>query len=375
MRGDRRRGRWPGFAMGLAICLVGVSLRAQVGQDDPGVAPKGKASKAKTSKKATGKLGSPKKGMAAEPAPAAEGVAPAGGAPTFSRDIAPILVANCARCHGGAQPKGQFSMASFARLMKGGQGGAVLAPGDPDSSRLIHRIKREGDEPKMPPGQANLAPETAAKIEAWVKAGALLDAGKDPNAEIRSFAATPEDLRRAELSKLSPEQRDKKAEAVALERWKKASSAAAPVLTADKHLLLFSNLPPSRAKALAKSLEGQVDGIRRFLGSPGAPSLNGPEKLSVYVFNERTAYVEFVRAVEARELERGDDAHGRLDVETPYVAAVDPLGGKDETPGSRRAGKSKKDDEPSGPSRSLIGLLTEQVGASAVQQAGKPPAG
>lgn len=364
-------GRWRAMSLALAVVLGGVAIGAQVpGGDSPAAAKaKTRAPKVKPSKKTSAK--STMKKADEPPGPAA--ATPEEGTLTFSRDIAPILLANCARCHGGAQPKGQLSMASFSRLMKGGKSGAVLAPGDPDESRLIHMIKRDEGVPKMPPGNANLAAETVAKVESWVKAGALLDAGKDPNAEIKSFAATPEDLRRAELAKLSPDQRDKKAEAVALERWKKASSSASFVVTPDKHILLFSNLPPLRAKALVKVLEAQADSVRRFLGSPGAPALNGPEKLSVYVFSEANAYVEFVRAVEGREVERGDEAHGRLDVETPYLAAVDPFGGKDEPPGSKRTTKAKKDDEPSGPTRTLAGLLTERLAATAVQQAGKPP--
>ena len=363
----RRFGRWRALGVGLALVLGGAAIGAQApGKDDPASKAKAKLGKAKPARKPA--KGAPKKSEETPaPAPVADGTL------VFSRDIAPILVANCARCHGGAMPKGQLSMASFNRLMKGGKSGAVLSAGDPDVSRLVQMIKREADVPKMPPGNANLAAETVAKVEAWVKAGALLDAGKDPDADIKTFAATPEDLRRAELAKLSPDQRDKKAEAVALERWKKASSSAAFVVTPEKHVLLFSNLPPLRAKALARAIETQADNVRRFLGTPGAPSLNGPEKLSVYVFNELNAYAEFVRAVEGREVERGDEAHGKLDVETPYLAAVDPLGGRDEPAGAKKAAKSKKDDEPSGPGRSLAGLLTERLAASAVQQAGKPP--
>ena len=39
----------------------------------------------------------------------------------FSRDIAPIFVANCTGCHGGAQPKGQLNLTSFNKMMAGGK--------------------------------------------------------------------------------------------------------------------------------------------------------------------------------------------------------------------------------------------------------------
>jgi len=46
-----------------------------------------------------------------------------------------------------------------------------------------------------------------------------------------------------------------------------------------------------------------------------ARRLTGPEKISLYVFNDLASYVEFVRSVENRELEQGIEAHGKLDVE------------------------------------------------------------
>ena len=90
---------------------------------------------------------------------------------------------------------------------------------------------------------------------------------------------------------------------------------------------------------------------RRPARRAGAGARSGPEKISLYVFPDTVCYVEFVRSVENREVETGIEGHGRLDVEQPYVAAIDPLNGREEIPGrdrgglgrtTRRAGKSKK---------------------------------
>jgi mono/diheme cytochrome c family protein len=284
----------------------------------------------------------------------------------FSRDIAPILAANCADCHGGAQPKGQFNLTTFQGLLNGGKKGKEIVPGKPDESRLVQLVQAG----EMPRGNnRKLSAEAIAKITSWVKAGARLDAGIDPAADLKSYAPTADDLRRAELAKLPPEQRDAKAREVALERWKKASSKTTPELTTDKHFLLFGNLPKKRAESTLKTLEAQLGALRGLLG-PRAAALNGPEKISVYVFNDANAYAEFVRAIENREVEAGDEAHGRLDVETPYLAAADPLGGRDEP--ARKPGRSKGEDA-AGAERSLAGLLTEQLATAATAAAGKPP--
>ena len=82
-------------------------------------------------------------------------------------------------------------------------------------------IKGE-EKPKMPVGaRNNLSEEAITKIENWVKAGALLDAGKDASAPIVSYASSVDDLRKFELAKMTPEQRDKQVETIGIERWKK----------------------------------------------------------------------------------------------------------------------------------------------------------
>jgi hypothetical protein len=361
-----RGGRGVGLVLGLCLGLGGTDLLAQTGAD----APKADAvAKPKAKAKPKARRG------AAKGASKAAGKADAPGGLAFSRDIAPILVANCLGCHGAQNPRKKLEMTSFVKLTTGSENGPVLVAGKPEESELLRRIKGESERgQKMPPGNnRNIAPEAIAKVEAWVKAGARLDGGIDPTAALATYAPTADDLRKAELAKLTPEQRDKQAEAVALERWKKAGGQSTPEMASDKHFVLFSNLPQARAKAVLKALEGQLANVRGLLGTPGAPALDGPEKISVYVFNEPNAYVEFVRALENREVESGATAHGRLDVETPYLAAVDPLAGGDE-PAARKGSRAKKsDDSAPTPERGLAGLLVEQLAASATAQAGKAP--
>jgi hypothetical protein len=132
-----------------------------------------------------------------------------------------------------------------------------------------------------------------------------------------------------------------------------------------------------------KILDAQKKTLALILGPTSNNALNGSEKISVYVFNELAAYVEFVRSVESRELEQGIEAHGKLDVEHPYLVAADPLSGGAEAASaatggtSKKAAKSKKaqtaEEVHEGPDRSLPGLLVEQLGLSAANASGKPP--
>lgn len=295
---------------------------------------------------------------------------------SFAGSVAPILVANCIRCHDDRQKRGGLDQTTFKGLRTGGEGGPVLEPGNPEASRLVQMIKGEGDGRRMPPGDTRLSPEAIGRIEAWVKSGARLDAGLDADQDIRTYAATPEQVRRAELARLKPEERDQRLRTTALERIRKADPDSKPEMTSGAHFAVFSDLPKDRVDATIKVMEGLYGRLRQMLTTkPNVPALDWSEKLSVYVFRERPAYVEFVRSVEGREVDPNGVAHGNLSVETPYLAVVDPLAGAEEPPPSRKSSRNRKSaaDSSEGPERTLNGLLTEQLGTAVLGQEGKPP--
>ncbi len=371
-RGAERFGRL-GMMLGLAGALVAASLwdAARVSASaEPGFFQKAGKKKTKPGKKA----------KAEEPKPETKpDTAPAGGTGglSFSKDIAPILVANCVGCHGtGGNNRSQLNQSTFTGLMKGGKSGKAIEPGNPDESLLVQRVKGEGG-PKMPPGgQRNLSEEAIGKLETWIRSGARLDAGINPEDPLSKYASTPEDLRRASLAKLSAAERDKLAEAAGLERWKKGDPKSTPTITPGTHFLLFGNLPKARASNTLKALENQYGTINRLLTTSAGAPLGGPEKISIYAFKDLNSYVEFVRGVENQDVEPGEAGRARLNVESPYVALHDPLAWGEEAATPKKATRSKKsgpDDAPSGPDRTFAGVVTEQLTIAAANRAGKPP--
>ena len=233
----------------------------------------------------------------------------------------------------------------------------------------------------MPPGNnMNVADETIEKFEAWVKEGALLD-GKDQTALISTYARTSEAALRAELMKLTPAQRVERIEKVAMERWKKVSPDTTPEITQGTHFALFSLLPKDRATNLVKQMDGQWDLVHKMLTPPGVAALDGPLKISLYVFNDANGLVELARTLQNRDPEPNTVALAKLTDDNPYMAAVDPLGGRDEPAGSasgtpKKAKGSKKGaaaaaDESTGggAERTLLGLLTEQLAVASVSTA------
>ena len=90
----------------------------------------------------------------------------------YERDIAPILRTYCAGCHNDADREGEFSVETFASLNKGGDKGATLKPGDPESSLLVKLIEGRS-KPLMPPKDEPRVPAAElALLRQWIADGA-----------------------------------------------------------------------------------------------------------------------------------------------------------------------------------------------------------
>jgi mono/diheme cytochrome c family protein len=103
---------------------------------------------------------------------------------SFTRQVAPLLVAKCGACH-VERSRGDFSMASYAALAKGSKNGPVIVAGDPQSSRMIELVAA-GEMPRG--GGAKVTPDELAQLSAWIREGAKFD-GADSAAPLTSYAA------------------------------------------------------------------------------------------------------------------------------------------------------------------------------------------
>ena len=88
----------------------------------------------------------------------------------FEKQVRPVLADHCFSCHGEKKQKGGLRLDSRAALLRGGDDGPVVTPGDPEKSALIRAIRRDGDL-KMPP-KGKLADPAVAALTEWVKMGA-----------------------------------------------------------------------------------------------------------------------------------------------------------------------------------------------------------
>ena len=84
-----------------------------------------------------------------------------------------VLAHHCTKCHGQQKQKGGLRLDLRDAAMKGGEDGAVIAPGKPDASDLIRRIRlAHGDDDAMPPEKGPLDPRDLDTLVKWIAAGA-----------------------------------------------------------------------------------------------------------------------------------------------------------------------------------------------------------
>jgi mono/diheme cytochrome c family protein len=94
----------------------------------------------------------------------------------FTQKVRPVLAQNCYRCH-TAEVAGGLRLDSHAAVLKGGETGPAIVPGDPEKSLLIEAIRQTGDL-KMPPKGDKLPDSEIANIVEWVRRGGVWDSAE-----------------------------------------------------------------------------------------------------------------------------------------------------------------------------------------------------
>ncbi|MBL8850942.1 MAG: hypothetical protein JNG89_14785, partial [Planctomycetaceae bacterium] len=89
----------------------------------------------------------------------------------FDRDVRPILVARCFRCHGPGKAEAGLRLSdATSGLAELESGHRAVVPGYPDASELLRRIMAEPAE-RMPP-DSSLSDEQIATLREWIAGGA-----------------------------------------------------------------------------------------------------------------------------------------------------------------------------------------------------------
>jgi cytochrome c553 len=98
----------------------------------------------------------------------------AAGIEFFEKKIRPVLADHCYKCHSAQAEKlkGGLKLDTRADVLKGGDTGPAIVPGQPEQSLLIKAVRYADENLQMPPKDKKLSAEQIADLEAWVKMGA-----------------------------------------------------------------------------------------------------------------------------------------------------------------------------------------------------------
>jgi mono/diheme cytochrome c family protein len=91
-------------------------------------------------------------------------------APSFEREIVPILRAHCIKCHGPNKPKAKLNLASPRAMARGGESGPAIVAGRPADSLLWDQVSK-GDMPPRP--EEPLSAADKESLRRWIERGAL----------------------------------------------------------------------------------------------------------------------------------------------------------------------------------------------------------
>jgi hypothetical protein len=92
----------------------------------------------------------------------------------FEKKIRPLFAENCYKCHShdSEKVKGGLLLDTRDALLKGGDTGPAIVPGDPDKSLMIQAVRYKNKDLQMPPNDRQLQASQIADLETWVKMGA-----------------------------------------------------------------------------------------------------------------------------------------------------------------------------------------------------------
>jgi hypothetical protein len=95
---------------------------------------------------------------------------------SFKDDVLPIFKGRCIDCHqpgGVGYEKSGLDLRTYAGVIKGTKFGAMVTPGDPDTSNLVWLLDwKASPELRMPHGKTKLSICDRDAIREWIRQGA-----------------------------------------------------------------------------------------------------------------------------------------------------------------------------------------------------------
>ena len=239
---------------------------------------------------------------------------------SFTKDVAPIIVTFCLNCHRGNNPRGGFSVVTIGDMLRGGDTGDTIIPGNADDSYLWHLVGLQ-DPIKMPQGNALLKRSQARTLRTWINEGAHFD-GDDPSAALRSLVPTEAEKTANRLSGMSKtafrQRRREQAESL----WKRAASQDIPDSVVSDNFIVCGDVGSNRLNELSRLAETQAARLQKDYQS-NDELWRG--RLIIFASKDRFEYTEFNVVLQDRRTPPGVHGHTIItpQLDTAYVVLHD----------------------------------------------------
>lgn len=204
---------------------------------------------------------------------------------SFGLHVAPLLLQNCAQCHIDTNnPRGNFSMQTFARLLRGGDSGSPVVPGKSNESLIVQRMTGAAGMNVMPP-TGKLDDQLIDVIRKWIDEGAAFDGGET------SFA-TQTVAARTKANSQSHEQLKADRLILAQDNWKLAMPDIPPDQSTTENFNLFGTIGEDELKKLGKLAENMAPKIQSSLKAE-ADEIFVKGNAAIFVFERQYDFSEF----------------------------------------------------------------------------------
>jgi hypothetical protein len=267
---------------------------------------------------------------------------------SFTKDIAPFMVNLCVGCHSGNEPRGGLLLTSVNNLMKGGDSGRVIIPGDLEGSRLF-RLVGGLEAPRMPANQARITRKNYEDLKQWFLEGNKFDVD-DPAKLLRDIVPTDEEIAAERLAKLSDEEITQHRIRRGQELWTNALPKQTYRWLETRDFLVYGSSSDARLKEIAEWSDAHAEELRKTFSDKAAYLWRG--KLAIFVIKDRFDFEAFTSVSLGQEAPAEMFGFARVTsaAEDAYIALND-------------VGDAASEDEPS-----LRTNLIEQITAAYQQK-------
>lgn len=241
---------------------------------------------------------------------------------SFTRDIAPFMSNLCVRCHNSNRQSGGLSLETFYDMMKGGDSGPVVLPGNVEGSRLF-RLTGGLENPRMPnDNQSRITRKNYDDLKKWFEEGNAFD-GTDPRTPLRTFATQNTETAADRFAKMTTEEfnlfRVQRTES----QWKRAVPNDSYLTYQTNDFYVIGNTTSARLEQVDAWAQEHLKTLKQTFGGGGGPAWKG--RLAIFVFKDRYGYDEFNQVIHNRRAPKEMTGHSTVTAtyEDAYVCLQD----------------------------------------------------